>query len=240
MKYKILKSAALFMCINTAFACESKNSEPVANTSTTASAAVNSNTTEDGPEKTGTQADPRFKVTTNSFGLIKITDNYDGIVAKYGVENVSEGEVYHPEAETPEQVTFIFKGQAKEIIVHWGENHKAISSIEAVQKDSPYKDFYGIGYGTTMKELETINISSISFVGFLWDMAGSITSFNMGDLDHRVSTHLKNIHYNITINDSNPPAELTGDVTLNTDDELVKKYLDKIYVNQIRIIKEDQ
>jgi hypothetical protein len=226
MKKIIIYGILLCTSIGTLQACQNE---------TQASApAVTASNTEDGPQKTGTNTDARFLVTSSSFGLIKLSDDYDKLVMRYNAENVQDGKLQIAQSENELDVTYMFKGTAKEIIVHWLEKHKTIARIEAVQPNNPYKDEHGIGYGTTMQELETINGATISFNGFKWEMAGMITDFHKGKLQY--NNESDHVLFNIDIKNDNPPAELMGDVILDTELTLVQDHMASIFVNQIILI----
>jgi hypothetical protein len=181
-----------------------------------------------------TTTDARYKVTSTSFGLIKLTDDYDKLVMRYNPENVQDGKLQIAQSENEMDVTYIFKGTANEIIVHWSDKHKTISRIEAVQPNNPYKDEHGVGYGTTMQELETINGATLSFNGFKWEFAGMITDFHGGKLQY--NNEADHVLYNIDIKNDNPPAGMMGDVILDTELTLVQDNMASIFVNQLILI----
>lgn len=215
--------------ISTLQACNNTTTTSTAAPATTAASIV-----DEGPQKTGTTTDARYKVTNTSFGLIKLTDDYDKLVMRYNAENVQDGKMQIAQSENEMDVTYIFKGTANEIIVHWSNKHKTIARIEAVQPNNPYRDEHGVGYGTTMQELETINGTTLSFNGFKWEFAGMITDFHNGKLQY--NTEADHVLYNIDIKNDNPPAGLLGDIILDTELTLVQDNMASIFVNQIILI----
>lgn len=235
MKIILLQTTLLLFAMNVLASCHNSDTiaSPIGNT-TTKDPAILPTTTEDGPTKTGTAKDPRFMVSAASFGLITLSDDFQKIVAKYNAENVQDGKLSIAQSENEFDVTYIFKGTPKEIIVYWTEHHKTISRIEAVQPNNPYRDEHGIGYGTTMQELETINGATISFNGFKWEMAGMITDFHNGKLQS--NNEADHLIYNIDINNDNPPVALLGDVVLDTELNLVQDHMANIFVNQLILV----
>lgn len=206
--------------------CNSQPGKEKINTKDTAAAAT----------KTGEGPDPRYLVTTHSFGLVKLTDTYDDIVKKYEQERVTEEKVNRaPDSDETVTKTFINKGKPDEIAIQWDDNafHQKIISIEASQKQHPFKTMDDIHYGTTMSELVKINGAKISFNGFGWDFAGLIIDFAGGKLQYKEAQ--PTILYEIDINATQGYTDITGDQILDTDMPLTKKFLDNIFVYKIKL-----
>jgi hypothetical protein len=190
----------------------------------------------DAPTKTGETKDPRFEVTETSFGLVKLSDNYKQIVNKYGVENLRDLENDQFESDNTVMTTVVNHGKRDQFTIYWETFHETISSIEATNPNSPFKDEFGIGIGTNMEELVEINGKAITCNGFLWEFGGLITSFNEGKLKGPAENRA--VRYWLELKEeNNPNMEITGEGEFKSDSPEMKKSLKNIVVNSIGIIK---
>lgn len=188
------------------------------------------------PTKTGETKDPRYSVTESSFGLVKLTDNYLQIVSKYGSENVTDEELDQFESGNTVTATIVNKGRRDEFIIYWESLHETITSIEATNPESPFKDTYGIGIGTNLEELVKINEKPITCNGFLWEFGGIIVSFNEGKLKGPAEN--RPVRYWLELKeDNNPNMAITGEGEFSSDSPEMKKSLKTIVVYNIGISK---
>ncbi|AEA42977.1 hypothetical protein [Fluviicola taffensis] len=191
---------------------------------------------ENAPAKTGETKDPRYTVTEKSFGLVKLTDNYQQVVAKYGSENVIDQELDQFESGNIVTATIVNKGKRDEFIIYWDSLHERITSIEATNPESPFRDEFGIGVGTTLEELVQINGKPITCNGFLWEFGGLITSFNQGKLKGPAEN--RTVSYWLELKEDNEPnMAIIGEGEFRSDVPEMKKSLKTIVVNNIGISK---
>jgi hypothetical protein len=191
---------------------------------------------ENAPAKTGETKDPRYTVTEKSFGLVKLTDNYQQLVTKYGSENVSDETLDQFESGNTVTATIVNKGKRDEFTIYWESLHQTISSIEATNPESPFRDEFGIGVGTTLEALVQINGKPITCNGFLWEFGGLITSFNQGKLKGPAEN--RTVRYWLELKEeTNPNMAITGEGEFRSDFPEMKKSLKTIVVNNIGISK---
>ena len=188
------------------------------------------------PTKTGETKEPRYSVTETSFGLVKLTDNYQQVVSKYGSENVTDDELDQFESGNIVTATIVNKGKRDEFIIYWESLHETIASIEATNPESPFKDNFGIGVGTTLEELVKINEKPITCNGFMWEFGGLIASFNDGKLKGPAENRA--VRYWLELKEDNDPnMAITGEGEFSSDSPEMKKSLKTIVVNNIGISK---
>ncbi len=115
-------------------------------------------------------------------GLILASDTEQSLVDKLGSENVQRGEYMVGEG-TMLDVTYIFPGTPKELILLWKEeDFTHLHEIRITQPESPWKTETGLTMGKSLKEVEKINGGSFLMSGFQWDYAGTTMSWNQGNL----------------------------------------------------------
>lgn len=167
-------------------------------------------------------------IARNYFAGITATSTIDDLYKIFGEDNVKEDIDYGPEGTDSIPITTVYTNSSREFLIFWkeGKFHQQPAFVECMEKKSPYKTEQGISIGTTLAELVTKNKRPVEFMGLGWDYGGSILSFNKGNLDKAWFT--------FTLSATGPiPEKLTGDVKLNTDMPVVKKYLTKIAVSSI-------
>lgn len=169
-------------------------------------------------------------VTDSSWGLITAQTDMAGLKKLYGDTNVKDERICGPECIDSVDVTVIYTGTVKEILVYWKDSayHKTIGMLQAGGEGAPYHTGPGLKIGSTMQDLLQQNGQKINFSGFGWDYGGYIISYNKGALENsRIGFRL-----DLVEGDTN---ELLGDTELNTDMPAVKKVLDKIQVYQLSL-----
>ncbi len=169
-------------------------------------------------------------VTDSGWGAITPRTDFTGLQNIFGVASVKDERICGPECIDSIDVTKIYPGTNKEIVVYWRDSfyHKQIVYLQNSEEGSPYRTPTGLKVGSTLKELLDINGQKISFSGFGWDYGGYIQSFNKGSLDSSA------VHFRLDLIENGDNA-LFGDTELNTDMPVVKKALDKIKVYQISL-----
>lgn len=188
------------------------------------------------PAKSGETKDQRYIITANSFGLVKLTDNYKQIVGKYNSENVTDAKIDQFESGNTVTATIVNKGKRDEFTIYWESLHKTIASIEATNPESPFRDEFGIGVGTTMESLVKINGKPITCNGFLWEFGGIIVSFNNGKLKGPAENRA--VRYWLELKEeTNPNMAITGEGEFRSDSPEMKKSLKTIAVSNIGISK---
>ncbi|MBC7873729.1 MAG: hypothetical protein H7Y01_07035 [Ferruginibacter sp.] len=180
-------------------------------------------------EKTETKIDSTL-VTDSSWGPIKQAADFAEIQAAFGASNVKDERICGAECVDSVDVTIIYPGSTKEIIVYWEDSfyHKDIAFIQTGMPEAPYHTAAGLKTGSSLNDLLKINGQKITFSGFGWDYGGSIQSYNNGSLEKSP------IHFELDLAEDTG-TELLGDIELNTDMPAVKKVLDKIKVYRVRL-----
>ncbi|MEO7922856.1 MAG: hypothetical protein ABIR30_04210 [Chitinophagaceae bacterium] len=169
-------------------------------------------------------------VTDSSWGAVTASTDFTGLQTIYGRSNVTDERICGPECVDSLDVTVIYTGTPKEIIVYWKDSayHKSIGTLRAGGSGAPYHTSTGLKIGSTLQDLLKQNGQKINFSGFGWDYGGYIQSFNSGSLDKSPIL----FRLDLMEGDTN---ELLGDTELNTDMPAVKKVLDKIQVYQLSL-----
>jgi hypothetical protein len=169
-------------------------------------------------------------VTETSWGLVHKNADIESLRSVFGASEVVDSTILGPEGIDTLQVTYVFPGKAKEMIISWKDSfyHKRIGFIETYQPEAPYRTENGLKVGSTFKQLLDANGQPINFSGFGWDYGGHIISYNKGKLD---SSH---IVYRLT-SEASLPDELYGDTELNTALPAVQQHMEKIIVYSITL-----
>jgi len=89
------------------------------------------------------------------------------------------------------QVTHVYAGTPNALTVYWkeGAELQKIDRIVISTEGSSWKTENGITVGTTLEKLEELNGQPFKLYGFEWDYAGTITSWENGQLstDFKIS-----------------------------------------------------
>lgn len=166
-----------------------------------------------------------------AFDKVTKTTNFAGLQKLYGKNNVKDDIDPGPEGGDSIKVTIVYPGSAREFSVFWNEKqyHKKIGFVECYQSNSPYFTTDSLKIGSTLKKLLAVNGKRISFSGMGWDYGGSISSFGKGKLEKSP------MQFQLAGKDG-VSDKLMGDIQLNTDMQLVKKNLDKLYISKISLV----
>ena len=169
-------------------------------------------------------------ITENSWGLVHKDADFEALRSLFGASDVVDSTILGPEGIDTLQVTYVFPGKSKEMIISWKDSlyHKRIGFIETYQPEAPYRTETGLRVGSTFKQLLDANGKPINFSGFGWDYGGHIISYNKGKLD---SSH---IVFRLT-SEASLPDELYGDTELNTSLQAVQQNLEKIIIYSITL-----
>jgi hypothetical protein len=164
-------------------------------------------------------------ITDSSWGAITPRTDFAGLQHIFGTANIKDERICGPECADTIDVTKIYPGTNKEIIVHWSDKfyHKIILSLESSEEGNPYHTFNGIRMGSTLQDLLKLNGKKITFWGFDWDYGGYIQSYNNGALEKST------IGYRMELAE-NADNSLSGDAEFDTDMPAAKKMLDKITI----------
>jgi hypothetical protein len=169
-------------------------------------------------------------ITGNSWGLVGKDTDFEDLRSVFGAEEVVDSTILGPEGIDTLEVTYVFPGKAKEMIISWKDSfyHKRIGFIETYQAGAPYRTENGLKIGSTFRELLNANGQPINFSGFGWDYGGHIISYNKGRLDS------SRIIFRLT-SEASLPDELYGDSELNTTMPAAQQNLDKIIIYSITL-----
>ncbi len=170
-------------------------------------------------------------ITDTSWGQIHKNADFEELQNIFGSANVKNERICGPECADSVDVTFVYKGDKKEITVYWMDTFylKKIAFLESWQPDAPYHTAEGLKMGSTLSDLLRVNGQKITFSGFGWDYGGYVQSYNNGTLEKSAAK------FRLDLDDYSDNS-LVGDVELNTDMPSVKKVLDKIKVWQISFV----
>ena len=172
-----------------------------------------------------------YLITDTSFGKINKATTYSELENMLGKTNLQDTINYGAEGMDSFIVTKIFSNTLNEIVVTWqlDKFHNAIGTVDCFQENAPYHTTDNLKIGSTLEKLLQINGKKINFYGTEWDYGGMITSYNGGKFDKA-----KNIFFQL---DARPDVseKIIGDRELNTDLQLVKENLKKLYISKISL-----
>ncbi len=160
----------------------------------------------------------------------------EDLLAHFDKTNLTNQSVWYAEGTMEKKSTLLIDPNTKFAILYvWSdENPDKVDFIEAnfylgdstTQNNKGLTTKDGLKIGMTINELADWNGNTLSFLGFGWDYSGGV----MVDSTDRFST--SNYQVNLGFDEfTDEFMDLLGDVTLNTDMDIVKKA--NIYVNQI-------
>ncbi|GMW03267.1 MAG: hypothetical protein AMXMBFR84_44010 [Candidatus Hydrogenedentota bacterium] len=129
-------------------------------------------------------------------GEVNATSSLANLQIRFGADNVQETEIHLGEGFF-EPGTAIFPGKPEELKIRWDVYGEKPASVIIEHPDSPWKTPKGIGVGTPLKTLVTLNNAPVKFLGFGWDYAGGITSWGGGSLE---KDHVLGSGINLTLN----------------------------------------
>jgi len=124
------------------------------------------------------------EITCWGVGDIELGDDFKTIEEKVGRQNISQDSLFL-EGGFQGIFTTLWKGQDKEVKIHWKEKEvpfKTIDYLEIDRPDSPYQFTNGIKIGTSLKEIEKLNGLPLNLYGFGWDYGGTFIDFGQGKL----------------------------------------------------------
>lgn len=169
-------------------------------------------------------------VTDSSWGPITSKSTFADLQTLFGPGNVKDERICGPECIDSLDVTKVYAGTPKEIIVHWKDSayHKEIGLLQSYQEGHPYHTSNGLKAGSTMNDLLRLNGKKITFSGFGWDYGGNIISYNGGSLDS------SRVHFRLDIKQTDDNS-LFGDTEMDSDMPAAKKALDKIFIYELTL-----
>jgi len=124
------------------------------------------------------------EITCWGVGEIELGDDFKAIEDKVSKQNISQDSMF-VEGDFQGIFTTLWKGQDKEIEIHWKEKKvpfKTIDYLEINRSDSPYQFTNGIKIGTSLKDIEKLNGQPLNLYGFGWDYGGTFIDFGQGRL----------------------------------------------------------
>ena len=129
-------------------------------------------------------ADPLFEIIPGkNTGAITSSASKVDLEKAYGVNNVRAIDVDVGEGMTEKGADIFPEDPKKKIEIIWKKKEKNPSRIQITGKESLWKTRDGISLGTTLKHLEKLNGKPFVLTGFGWDYAGTIISWNDGNLE---------------------------------------------------------
>ncbi|HZY82455.1 MAG TPA: hypothetical protein VFE50_23175 [Cyclobacteriaceae bacterium] len=136
-------------------------------------------------------------------------DSEEKLIEIFGANNVTRETRYCPEGMCEYTATIVLKDQPNEIEYKWKDsiNFRGVDEMAVYGIESTWGTEFGLGPGTTLKELEKMNGKPFQFAGFGWDYGG-IVSWDGGNLDTLSAT----VVLDMPPNNSHPESDsLMGD-----------------------------
>ena len=169
------------------------------------------------------------------FNKLKEENEFE-ILEKFDKKDLTDQSVWYAEGTMEKKSTLLVDPNTKYAILYvWSdENPDKVAFIEAnfylgdstTQNNKGLTTKDGLNIGMSINELAEWNGNPLKFLGFGWDYSGGV----MADSTDRFLTSQYQV--NLGFDDFNDEfMELLGDVTLNSDMDIVKKA--DIYVNQL-------
>lgn len=166
-------------------------------------------------------------ITCWGVGEIEFDDDLESLEAKVGKESITTDSLFL-EGTFESLITTLWKGEPKEISIHWLEKkppYSAIKYLEISKPGSVYAFANGITVGSTLAEIEHLNGAAFTLYGFGWDYGGTFIDFGTGELANNLPCFSGVFQLNAQITPSisgdkplksNNPAFSGLDVTLKT------------------------
>lgn len=155
----------------------------------------------------------------------------------YGSRNVQSGDVGLGEGETVPGTIIYPNDQRKRLEIAW-KNTKLRKNPDFVQFSgdaSLWKTSQGISLGTSLKTLERVNGKSFVLLGFGWDYAGTVVSWNGGKLARLMNKNgnLLTLRLSPQTSADNALAEdgdsVDGDVEFSSKNKSMQKINPQVY-----------
>ncbi len=106
----------------------------------------------------------------------------DALAERYGAENIvtqtlpgAEGETYEATVVFPDDIT-------RRLVLVWNEAQTAPASVSVENAGTQWRGAEGYSIGTTIGDLERINVMPFKLWGFGWDYGGWVSDWNAGVL----------------------------------------------------------
>lgn len=128
-------------------------------------------------------------VNCEGVGKIKMDDNYESIVAKVGKQNITQDSVFVKGKFQGTYATKVWKGTAGEITINWQESQQPFETIQNIIIDEPKATYVvqnGIKMGSPLSLINKLNGKPVSLIGFAGNNAGTMMSFNGGNLTAQI------------------------------------------------------
>ncbi len=176
------------------------------------------------------------EITCWGIGEIDLDDDMASLEEKVGRKGLSQDSLMK-EGAFEGFVTKLWKGTAKEIVVHWKEKkapYAVIDYLEVVQPASPYHFANGIKIGTSLNDIIKLNGgTAVNLYGFGWDYGGTFIDFGKGKLAGDIPCFggVFALPDNIKTDDS---REITGDIKITSSHPALKNYEVKLVA--IRVV----
>ena len=108
--------------------------------------------------------------------------NPDALAQRYGAENIVtqtlpgvEGETYDATIVFPNDIT-------RRFVLVWNEAHTAPASVSVENAGTQWRGAEGYSIGTTIGDIERINVMPFKLWGFGWDYGGWVSDWSAGVL----------------------------------------------------------
>ena len=169
-------------------------------------------------------------------GVITASTTRRDLVNRFGVRNVSDGDVGIGEGETAPGTVVFPKDPIRAIEILWKDpkTKRSPESLTIGGKASRWKTAHGISLGTSLKQLEQINGKSFVLSGFGWDYSGTVHSWDNGVLSKDFEGHGRVIlRLDTDLKPPNLPQpdydHVTGDGSFSSSDPAMQKINPRVY-----------
>ncbi len=106
----------------------------------------------------------------------------EALAQRYGAENVVTQTQLGAEGETCEAVVVYPNDNTRRFILVWNDAHTAPASVSVENAGTQWRGAQGFSIGTTVGDIERINVMPFKLWGFGWDYGGWVSDWSAGVL----------------------------------------------------------
>jgi len=147
----------------------------------------------------------------------------------FGKNNVFECNIDLSEGESVVGVK-VFKDTSNELEILWKDTKfQKIDRIIIRSKGTQWKTIDGITIGTSLSNIVKMNEKEVTILGFEWDYAGTLVSWNNGKLEKKYDVGKKfAMSFESLSGKVNNYESVMGDKQLKSDNEVIKSMILKV------------
>ncbi len=106
----------------------------------------------------------------------------EALAQRYGADNISTQTLPGAEGETYEATVVFPNDSARRFVLVWNEAHTAPVSVSVENQGTQWRAGEGYSIGTTIGDMERINVMPFKLWGFGWDYGGWVSDWRAGVL----------------------------------------------------------